>query len=146
MTNLRRSRGYGFETWLVQKFQESGWDARRLGGASTGLPDVVAVNNRTGDLYAIEAKSLRGKSVTIPIDEINRCRDIGHLFFYYNSKIVIATRLGENRKPVYNYWYVYNEQGLTKVRAHMDYLEVQYEGEPMKVEDRVTMPWETNKS
>ena len=31
--------------------------ARRLGGSSTGLPDIVAVNNKASILLSIEAKS-----------------------------------------------------------------------------------------
>ncbi len=43
MGNIRRSRGYAFEHGLVERFNGLGdWRARRLGGSSTGLPDIVA--------------------------------------------------------------------------------------------------------
>ena len=45
MTNIRRSRGYNFEYRLVKQLNTGEWIARRLGGSSTGLPDIVAVNN-----------------------------------------------------------------------------------------------------
>ena len=49
----RRSRGYSFEHNLVININAlPDWYARRLGGSSTGLPDIVAVNNKRSKMYA----------------------------------------------------------------------------------------------
>ena len=47
--------------------------ARRLGGSSTGLPDIVAVNNTESILLSIEAKSGTSNSIYVPDDQIGRC-------------------------------------------------------------------------
>ena len=38
---------------------------RRLGGSSTGLPDIVAVNNKEATLLSIEAKSGTGDALYV---------------------------------------------------------------------------------
>ncbi len=145
-SNLRRSRGYGFETWLVDRFNSlPDWEARRLGGASTGLPDVVAVNNKLSILYAIEAKSLRGNSVDIPADEIKRCQDIVKMFSVYKyGYTIVATRLGENKHPFYSYWDI-QEEGVTKCRAYIKNISIHYTHDDIKgqlLEDHQwPMPW-----
>ena len=50
--------------------------AKRLGGSSVGLPDIVAVNNNKGILLVIEAKSGTGESLYVPSDQIERCFSI----------------------------------------------------------------------
>jgi len=89
MTNIRRSRGYNFEYKLVKKLNSGDWIARRLGGSSTGLPDIVAVNNRLSILLAIEAKSATGNSIYVPPDQIVRCHMITKMFEAYNEKHII---------------------------------------------------------
>lgn len=92
MGNIRRSRGYNFEHALVERFNRSeGWHARRLGGSSTGLPDIVALNNERSILLAIEAKSGTGDILYVPPDQIARCVLVRDMFSVYKErKIVFA--------------------------------------------------------
>lgn len=140
-----------FESWLVDKFNSlPDWEARRLGGASTGLPDLIAVNNKLSILYAIEAKSLRGNSVDIPPDEIKRCQDIVNMFSIYSGYTIVATRLGENKHPFYSYWDI-QEDHVTKCRAYIKNISIHYtsgdiDGEKINgqlLEDNQwPMPWQ----
>lgn len=87
--NIRRSRGYSYEHTLVQRLNEGSWIARRLGGSSTGLPDIVAVNNENAILLSIEAKSGTGDVLYVQPDQIRRCLLIRDMFRYYKTKHVI---------------------------------------------------------
>lgn len=90
MANIRRSRGYNYEHALVQKLKSSGlWHARRLGGSSTGLPDIVAVNNDDGVLLTIEAKSGTSDILYVPQDQIERCLVIRNMFAIYPKRHII---------------------------------------------------------
>jgi len=100
MTNLRRSRGYSTEYKIVQEFnyvknKETGedvrtnWNATRLGGSSTGLPDIVITNNISNILVSMEVKSTVGDQAYIPIDQIKRCEYIIHKFLIYQTKKVV---------------------------------------------------------
>lgn len=89
MTNIRRSRGYSFEHKLVRQLSNGDWIARRLGGSSTGLPDIVAVNNKKSVLLSIEAKSATGNSIYVPPDQIGRCFDITKMFEAYRERYII---------------------------------------------------------
>lgn len=89
MTNIRRSRGYNFEHRLVKQLNSREWTARRLGGSSTGLPDIVAVNNRESVLLSIEAKSATGNSIYVPQDQILRCYKITKMFEVYRERHII---------------------------------------------------------
>lgn len=146
-SKIRRSRGYSFETYLVKRFIDCGWGARRLGGVSTGLPDVVAVNNSTSTLYAIEAKSKRENSVEVPGDEIHRCIGIVDMFsLYKHRKAIVATRLGDNRKPVYRYWPVGRNPTIYKAIARLNNIEIfgKVVDKPFSVvlKDQIKMPWQ----
>jgi Holliday junction resolvase len=87
--NIRRSRGYSYEHTLVQRLNNGSWVARRLGGSSTGLPDIVAVNNTEATLLSIEAKSGTGDALYVRPDQIQRCLLIRDMFGYYKTKHVI---------------------------------------------------------
>ena len=87
--NIRRSRGYSYEHTLVQRLNNGSWIARRLGGSSTGLPDIVAVNNKEATLLSIEAKSGTGDVLYVRPDQIQRCLLIRDMFGYYKTKHVI---------------------------------------------------------
>jgi Holliday junction resolvase len=90
MGNLRRSRGYAFEHDLVGRFNfAEDWWARRLGGSSTGLPDIVVTNNRTGTLLVLECKSTYSNEVYIPPDQVERCQTVCDGFGYYTDKHII---------------------------------------------------------
>lgn len=89
LSNFRRSRGYSYEHSLVQRLNIGDWCARRLGGSSAGLPDIVAVNNKTSVLLSIEAKSGTGDALYIPQDQIRRCILIQNMFGYYKRRYTI---------------------------------------------------------
>jgi Holliday junction resolvase len=65
------------------------WQSRRLGGSSTGLPDIVAVNNDTGILLTIEAKSGTSDILYVPQDQIERCKLIMDMFSVYPERHII---------------------------------------------------------
>ena len=99
LVNIRRSRGYSFEHRLVQKLNSGDWNARRLGGSSTGLPDIIAVNNKAGTLLTIEAKSGTGDILYVPADQIQRCSLIGQMFNYYEKRhIVLAFKFMRKKR------------------------------------------------
>jgi Holliday junction resolvase len=88
--NIRRSRGYAFEHGLVERFNElEDWKARRLGGSSTGLPDIVAVNNEKSILLTIEAKSGTSDILYVPQDQIERCIVIREMFGAYSQRHIV---------------------------------------------------------
>jgi Holliday junction resolvase len=87
--NIRRSRGYNFEHTLVQRLNNGHWSARRLGGSSTGLPDIVAVNNDAGILLTIEAKSGTSDILYVPLDQIERCLIVRKMFGIYPERHII---------------------------------------------------------
>jgi Holliday junction resolvase len=84
--NVRRSRGYSFEHTLVQRLNSGDWNARRLGGSSTGLPDIIAVNNINATLLSIEAKSGTGNILYVPQDQIKRSLVIRNMFSFYKKR------------------------------------------------------------
>ncbi len=101
MSNIRRSRGYNFEYKLVKKLNSGKWVARRLGGSSTGLPDIVAVNNEDSILLSIEAKSATGNSIYVPDDQIGRCFLITEMFSVYKNRyIILAFKFMRKRRQV----------------------------------------------
>ena len=87
--NIRRSRGYSYEHTLVQRLNNGSWVARRLGGSGTGLPDIVAVNNKEATLLSIEAKSGTADVLYVRPDQLQRCLLIRDMFGYYKTKHVI---------------------------------------------------------
>jgi Holliday junction resolvase len=90
MGTIRRSRGYSYEHSLVQRLNnKKDWHARRLGGSSTGLPDIIAVNNKKAILLTIEAKSGTGDILYVPQEQIERCILISEMFSYYKTRHVI---------------------------------------------------------
>lgn len=99
MGNIRRSRGYNFEHTLVQRLSSGSWAARRLGGSSTGLPDIVAVNNTNGILLTIEAKSGTSDILYVPQDQLMRCMVIRNMFGIYPERhIVLAFKFMSKKR------------------------------------------------
>jgi len=96
--NIRRSRGYNYEHTLVQRLNNGQWRARRLGGSSTGLPDIVAVNNDTGILLTIEAKSGTSDILYVPQDQIERCLVVRNMFGIYPQRHIILAFKFMNKK------------------------------------------------
>ena len=85
LNRIRRNRGYSFEHVLVQKLNRNVWNARRLGGSSANLPDIIAVNNKESIFLSIEAKSGTSDSLYVPSDQIQRCFQIRDMFQVYKT-------------------------------------------------------------
>ena len=70
-----------------------------MGGSSTGLPDIVAVNNDAGILLTIEAKSGTSDILYVPLDQIERCLIVRNMFSIYPERhIVLAFKfMGKKR-------------------------------------------------
>lgn len=100
-----RQRGYALEYDIVQAFNQhtsKEWTARRLGGASSGLPDIVATNNEKSILYAIECKSGESNILYIPKDQIDRCKEItDKLLKTYNTRFVVFAFKFKGKKGTY---------------------------------------------
>ncbi len=60
-----------------------------MGGSSTGLPDIVAVNNDAGILLTIEAKSGTSDLLYVPLDQIERCLIVRNMFSIYPERHII---------------------------------------------------------
>lgn len=60
-----------------------------MGGSSTGLPDIVAVNNDAGILLTIEAKSGTSDILYVPLDQIERCLIVRNMFGIYPQRHII---------------------------------------------------------
>lgn len=106
MSNLRKQRGYAFESHIVEKFKEFNWESRRLGSPSTELPDVMAVNNFYKEIVAVEAKSTTNNWAYVPADQIQRCIEWVKMLQVYDRKTVIlafkfpSTWITVLKKPV----------------------------------------------
>ena len=113
MGNIRRSRGYSYEHNLVQKLNNGPWVARRLGGSSTGLPDIVAVNNKEAILLSIEAKSGTGDVLYVGPDQLQRCLLIRDMFGYYKTKhIILAFKFMRKKRFARKNLVVYEKRKL----------------------------------
>lgn len=99
MTNTKRSRGYAFEIFIVDVFSNYNWMAKRLGGTSKHLPDIIATNNKESEILFIECKATSSNFTYIPHDEIKRCNDMIPMFGIYRQKqIVVAFKFREIKK------------------------------------------------
>jgi Holliday junction resolvase len=126
VNRLRRSRGYSFEYNLVNAFNTAdGWAARRLGGSSSGLPDVVVTNKNKSILYSIECKSGESDILVIPRDQIDRCVDIVDNFLtaYENRYVVFAFKFKgtKKRKLQYRFLFMNSWGGLPKHLKGLSY-------------------------
>ena len=108
LNRIRRNRGYSFEHVLVQKLNTNAWNARRLGGSSANLPDIIAVNNKDSIFLSIEAKSGTADSLYVQSDQIQRCFQIRDMFQVYKTAHVILAfkfmqkkRIKEEGKTIY---------------------------------------------
>jgi Holliday junction resolvase len=99
LNRIRRNRGYSFEHVLVQKLNRNVWNARRLGGSSANLPDIIAVNNKESIFLSIEAKSGTSDSLYVPSDQIQRCFQIRDMFrVYKTAHVVLAFKFMQKRR------------------------------------------------
>jgi Holliday junction resolvase len=69
-----------------------------LGGSSTGLPDIVAVNNDAGIMLTIEAKSGTSDILYVPQDQIERCIVVRNMFGIYPQRHIILAFKFMNKK------------------------------------------------
>jgi Holliday junction resolvase len=115
MGNIRRSRGYSFEHTLVQRLNNGVWNARRLGGSSTGLPDIIAVNNIEAILLSIEAKSGTGDTLYVPQDQIKRSLLIRNMFSFYTTRhFILAFKFMRKKRYKRKGQVVYEHRKLTE--------------------------------
>ena len=113
MGNIRRSRGYSFEHTLVQRLNNGVWNARRLGGSSTGLPDIIAVNNTEAILLSIEAKSGTGDILYVPQDQIKRSLLIRNMFSFYTTRhFILAFKFMRKKRYMRKGQIVYERRKL----------------------------------
>lgn len=99
LNRIRRNRGYSFEHVLVQKLNTNAWNARRLGGSSANLPDIIAVNNKESIFLSIEAKSGTADSLYVPSDQIQRCFQIRDMFqLYKTAHVILAFKFMQKRR------------------------------------------------
>jgi Holliday junction resolvase len=124
LRNIRRSRGYSYEHTLVQRLNTELWNARRLGGSSIGLPDVIAVNNIEAILLSIEAKSGTGDALYVPSDQINRCLQIRDMFSFYKSRhAILAFKFMRKKRFKRKGQIVYEQRKLLEYYKIADKLE-----------------------
>src|ERR671934_3152600 len=113
MGNIRRSRGYTYEHTLVQRLNNGVWNARRLGGSSTGLPDIIAVNNMDAILLSIEAKSGTGDILYVPQDQIKRSLLIRDMFSFYTTRhFILAFKFMRKKRYLRKGQIVYESRKL----------------------------------
>lgn len=99
LNRIRRNRGYSFEHVLVQKLNGNVWNARRLGGSSANLPDIIAVNNKESIFLSIEAKSGTSDNLYVQSDQIQRCFQIRDMFQVYKSAhVILAFKFMQKRR------------------------------------------------
>jgi Holliday junction resolvase len=124
LKNIRRSRGYSYEHTLVQRLNDGSWLARRLGGSSTGLPDIVAVNNKEAILLSIEAKSGTGDSLYVQPDQLQRCLLIRDMFRHYKTKhVILAFKFMRKKRFTRKKQIVYERRRLIEYYKIADKLE-----------------------
>ena len=118
VNKTRRARGYSFEDKVRAFFNrldnETFIHARRLGGSSTGLPDLVITNNHPShtSIVAMECKSVQDSYVAvIPADQVIRCITTLQAFEGgYNQKYVgfgfkfMQSVKCKRKKSIDRYW------------------------------------------
>jgi Holliday junction resolvase len=99
------------------------WVARRLGGSSTGLPDIVAVNNKNATLLSIEAKSGTGEVLYVQPDQIQRCLLIRDMFGHYRTRhAILAFKFMRKKRFTRNHQVVYEKRKLIEYYKIADHL------------------------
>lgn len=89
MSNLKRQRGYYWETKLVEIFTNLGFHTIRLGGTTSTMPDVSAHKDDSNLIISIECKSGISNSLIVPKDQLVRCMEWCKTWGLYKNKIVI---------------------------------------------------------
>lgn len=134
----------------MQKLNNGVWHARRLGGSSTGLPDIVAVNNTDGILLTIEAKSGTSDILYVPQDQIERCLLIRNMFGIYPQRHIILAfkfmskkRFRRKNETVYESRKLLEYYKVADVVANMGVMPIikcTYEGKTYAIHKNKTVP------
>ena len=99
INKTRRQRGYQWEDAIVKRFSKNGWNAVRLGGASTKLPDIFLINNMAETIIAVEAKSTTTDMCRVPAEQIQRCFDWIEKFAVYSVReVVLAFKFSQVKR------------------------------------------------
>lgn len=124
---FRQSRGYTFEQKEMVGFFDSqdDWHARRLGGTSMGLPDVLITNNKESILWSVECKSITAKDMNdtkkhkgyIPQDQIQRCYAMLDMFSIYKLRHVIFAFRFATKKPRKHHYFFFKITDMTNVKS-----------------------------
>jgi len=125
--HFRQSRGYTFEQKeLVTYFDgRDDWHARRLGGTSMGMPDVLITNNKDWILWSVECKSVTAKDMNdknghkgyIPQDQIQRCYSMLDMFsVYYKKHVIFAFRFA-TKKPRKHHYFFFKITDMENVKS-----------------------------
>jgi Holliday junction resolvase len=120
-----------------------------LGGSSTGLPDIVAVNNTDGILLTIEAKSGTSDILYVPQDQIRRCLLIRNMFGIYPQRHIILAfkfmskkRFRRKNKTVYESRKLLEYYKVADVVAGMDTIPIikcTYDGKTYAIHKKRTV-------
>lgn len=119
------ARGYSFEKSVVDyfnQFNDEGWYARRLGGSSSGLPDVLITHNHNDPytiLWSMECKSTYGNYAIIPPIQIQRCESMLQMFSVYEFKNVVFGFKFSTKKPRKSHCYFIKVLELGNVKSVM---------------------------
>jgi Holliday junction resolvase len=112
----------------VQRLNNGDWNARRLGGSSTGLPDIIAVNNKEVVLLSIEAKAGTSDILYVPQDQIKRCVLIHKMFEFYSERhIILAFKFMRKKRFLRKDQVVYEHRKLIEYYKVADVFEAMEE-------------------
>jgi Holliday junction resolvase len=85
-----RDRGYKHEDSIIDRFNNLDlWHAKRLGGTTIELPDLIVTNNNEKIFVAAECKSTTSNSTSVHINQITRCFKIRDMFSIYDKHYII---------------------------------------------------------
>ena len=103
MGSINRSRGYAFETYMVERFLKKGYYAYRLGGTTKTMPDIHVINRC--NVYGIECKSTQTNIIKVPTEQIKRCFEWVSCHGLYMPFVVIACKFKGNKTKKLKYVY-----------------------------------------
>jgi Holliday junction resolvase len=103
VTRIRRQRGWKWEDTLVKRLNDShSWEAYRIGGSSTDLPDILAISNKLASVMVIEAKSGTTDRLIINRDQIERSFRFLNTFKRYTKRVLIIAFKFSRKKRLNN--------------------------------------------
>jgi Holliday junction resolvase len=119
MPSIFARRGYAFETALVATFNdfENGWFARRLGGTSSGMSDVLITNNRRDIIYSVECKSTYSDKAFIGSIQMDRTIEMLNMFSIYRNAYPVFAFKFQTKKPRSYHYFVFNITRIDNVKT-----------------------------